>query len=404
MKVAGLDICRGSAVVCCLDFLPDNPKHHFRHHRKSIRKYFNDRNGIEEFLKIQPDLVIMEPTGVHYAKFWADVCRQHDIVILWVGHSQLRSHRLDLGLPSKNDPADALALCCYAHRHLKNPSKFIRFDIYSDAVKIRLHSLELIHLAKLKTRMVNRIKQNLCHEWPEASERKVKRISCHEKIPGLWGFIAGRKIAKNSTTRFNNQIRASVGSGLSEYTQDHAEAICQIEEREIKIERKLLKLLSLPEFRIYNEVLEPFRMGRRIRAMVISHIYPIESYLNEDKRPIKDWVESQSGKRPYVPHNVSLGAFKLSLGLGLTEYSSGDGVKWGKGGARLPRTSLWQWVLTTVERKAMRTSPELIELGEYCDKLKGNKIGIDKVRMKVAAKASKMIFRSLVKKLQSEHL
>jgi transposase len=76
-------------------------------------RFYTDVTGIKSLLGLKPDVAVMEPTGVNYMKLWAAHLAQHGVKIVLVGHKQLRSYRENLGLPDKDDPADALALACY---------------------------------------------------------------------------------------------------------------------------------------------------------------------------------------------------------------------------------------------------------------------------------------------------
>ena len=69
-----------------------------------------------DFLKwldeIKPTCAILEPTGVHYSKLWAQLLKYHNIPIYWIGHIELKRHRGGKNLKghTKNDAVDALAM------------------------------------------------------------------------------------------------------------------------------------------------------------------------------------------------------------------------------------------------------------------------------------------------------
>lgn len=72
MRIIGLDVGRSSAVLCCLEFFPDNIQQHYRKLRKEKRFYkVNcDRVGADLLLSLQPNGIVLEPSGHWYSHFW----------------------------------------------------------------------------------------------------------------------------------------------------------------------------------------------------------------------------------------------------------------------------------------------------------------------------------------------
>ena len=62
------------------------------------------------------------------------------ITVILVGYKQLRAHRTDMGLPDKDDQADALALANYYWTHQDNPSRFVRMR---DPVVAKMRDMSL---------------------------------------------------------------------------------------------------------------------------------------------------------------------------------------------------------------------------------------------------------------------
>ncbi|MEH2337798.1 MAG: hypothetical protein V7K49_22320 [Nostoc sp.] len=67
-------------------------------------------------------------------------------------------------------------------------------------------------------------------------------------------------------------------------------------------------------------------------------------------------------------------------------------------GSNLCRKALWQWVFTIIEPKQLRLSDRIVhQLGELLDTEKAAGRPVKLVRMKVAARAARLLFRELVK-------
>ncbi|WP_414530039.1 hypothetical protein [Nodularia chucula] len=65
------------------------------------------------------------------------------------------------------------------------------------------------------------------------------------------------------------------------------------------------------------------------------------------------------------------------------------------GGSALCRRALWQWVFSTVEPSKRRTNPLLEELGEFLDTEKSAGKPVKLIRMRVAVRAVKLLFKML---------
>lgn len=90
---------------------------------------------VDYLRKESPTFALLEPTGVHYSKLWAQVLESLGVKVLWVGHIELKRFRGGLNLKghTKNDAVDALALAAYylnpEYRLLNgesDPSKFLK--------------------------------------------------------------------------------------------------------------------------------------------------------------------------------------------------------------------------------------------------------------------------------------
>lgn len=303
-------------------------------------------------------------------------------------------------MPNKNDAADACVMAYYGHKHLCEPEYFLKFDIHGTAATMRSLGLQLRHLNDLSTIYINRLRQQLAHEWPEVSQTRSQKT--HDATPPLWRFIAGHEVAKATHTRYTRLLNATIGSGLSEFSRDHACALTENEARQIRIEKMLYSLVYLPEFQPYNEVFDLFGFGLRVRAMVLSHIYPIETFLDPNGCPIVEYVDS-TGKRKKSRRDRSLAAFKLACGMGLIEDSSGDKEMFKPGGSALVRLALWQWCFCTLEAHGGRNAPDneitrdLITFLQYRKLAPGSKVRLN--RSATIVRAVEKLFYELVKRV-----
>lgn len=408
IRILGLDVCKAKVAACLLDEVSDRPKEWFRRNRKTIPYLPANGTGLAAAIAYQADVVILEPTGLHYSILWARRLAEAGALIMWVGHAQLKYHRSDLRLPNKNDPADAFALSHYGHVYLNQPEYFLSLDLDGCGAEIRNISLQLRHLAKMENPLSNRIKQNLAHEWPEKAET---RSEADEQFAApLWRYIAGLPVAKSTKTIYDRSLAESCGYGLTKFTIDHCQKLVVLQAEGIEIERHMCALTSQSQFERYNVVFDNFKMGRRVRAMILSHIYPLEQFLLANLHEHIDYVTNTNGKRS--KRRRSLSAFKLALGCGLVEDSSGKSEKWIAGGSKLCRIALWQWVYTIIEKKGGKNkrgklvrSPRPhnhigMTLGKKYDQGRRGGTPIRLLRSRIANKAVEMLFDELLAELR----
>jgi hypothetical protein len=398
MIIVGLDVCESSVVACSLSEIPAKPLVWFRDNKAKIPSLSANKDGIDQLIAMKPDCVILEPTGVNYSRLWADWLVKANVPILWVGHAQLRGFRKGLMLPSKNDEADALALAVYGWLHVDEPEYFLKFEIFGIGATIRSLGLQLKHLNRVSSPIINRLRQNLAHEWPEMMNRTMQPTK-DKQAPMMLRFICGEEISKRSQTIYSKSLKSTVGSGLSSFSLEHAKRLLNLENQQIGIEQMLCELVYSVEFQMYNRVFDYFGFGRRVRGIILSYCYPFESFLNPYGREIKEKVTSRKGKSGV--RRRSLAAFKLSLGYGMVEDTSGTSQKWILGGSKLCRVALWQWVFTRIEIKSRRLQNAIGEqLGTRIDVLKDGGTPAALARSKVAAKAVELLFYELLSEWQ----
>ncbi|WP_225895697.1 hypothetical protein [Dendronalium phyllosphericum] len=169
--------------------------------------------------------------------------------------------------------------------------------------------------------------------------------------------------------------------------------------------RQQLQLLTDARFQPYVEVFHSFGFGDRLKAVLISQIYPLSGFLGEDGKPEVKIRPGRNSKKPTKRH-LSLRRFQKALGVAPSLEASGDKRKTKVvGGSDLCRLSLWQWVYTRLEPKRSRLKNEIGEfLGEklVAEKEAGRPVKL--VRMKIAAIGTRLLFRELVKALASEKM
>ncbi|WNC24324.1 transposase [Thermosynechococcus sp. PP551] len=370
--------------------LPESPRDWLRKHRSEIIDLLPNKEGIETLLSFEPTHAVLEPTGVHYSKLWVEYLYQSGVKVLWVGHAQLYATRKAYRLPGKNDHADALALACYGLRHLQEPDWFLRFDLFSEAYQIRQYCLEINHLERRSVPIKNRLRQQLAHEFPEVAAVRTNGA--------LWKFIAGWELSQAARTRYSKLLENSIGTGISEFTTFQASQLCELEEHIQAIEKKMIRLASRPEFNKYRAVFAQFGFGRRVEGILLAHIYPFGNFLSPDGQEIIEWVTTEKGKR--TKRNRSIKSFKLFLGFGLVEDSSGKSERWIPGGSQLCRNAIWQYVFTRLEPKASRPKTTIgKELGEYCDRLKLLKVNPKLIRARVGVRVVERLYKALLTEL-----
>jgi transposase len=375
--MAGLDISRGSVTVAILEELPTIELRSFVK-RCKVQKFKTAE--IHELLALEFDAAILEPTGMHYARLWAELIEHSGREVRWVGHREVKGYRESWRLPDKTDKTDAIALACYGLERWHNRSYFIDPRI-AEAAKLRELYLQLQFLNRSATPLINRLRQQLSWECPELSEKAAVRLwlggSC-----GIWQAIAGQ-----ATPKWKQIIEHSQGLGIGRFSQALAAQIVSNELEQRRIESEIELILKGEHFQRYLEAMEPFHFGRRTATAILSAIYPIEKFAG---------------------HRNPLGAFKLSCGLAQVWHQSGDFTGWVPGGDVSIRNALWLWAKMAVpphKRGHRFSSPELEVLRDYYQhgtevEIEGELKHLDPGKgsqrlMRVARRALTMLYRKL---------
>lgn len=337
MMILGVDICANRAVCWPLTEVPKDPKAHWQKESRNRSKkpdedpltFFYTKAGIRALLDLKPDAIAMEPTGVHYSRLLWHVCEREGIPIYWVGHQQASNQRKSYGLPDKNDIADAFAIACYAYLYKDHPSYFIEFP--HEIRRIKELYLQLKTIARFQSPVISRLKQQLAFEWPEKVETD---LSAYKGRRSLILWLCGRKRSDRKSNYWDNEHAKSIAGEysieISHFTRKLAEIIDDYDLWANDIEIELYSLVNAPIFEKYNRVFDEFNFGLRVRAILLSLIYPFDRF-------------------------ESIGAFKRRIGATRDEVSSGKSIAWKTGtGSKLCRTELYLWVYTSICGKANR--------------------------------------------------
>jgi len=397
MQIIGLDISKASVSACLLTEKPTEPRQFY--YDCNFLKFQATAAGISGLLalignNVAKTIAVMEPTGVNYQLLWGTQLARAGVEIRLVGHKELRSFREHhLGLPDKDDDADALALAIYGWDYLEAPRRFVQVRSQT-IVEIRRLVLRLSHLNRVQSPIINRARQDLAWQFPEVA--LVRSVRAGEKVPLLWGWLCGQR----PSVKYDLMLEKSIGLGIDEGVRLHAARICDLQREELTVEFRLSKLVSEPQFLPYRKVFARFGFGRRVEALLLSQIYPLENYFAADGKPeVKIRKGRNSGKATKRP--LSLRRFCKALGCAPSQESSGDiNRSRVSSGSDLCRKALWQWIFTRIEPSRARLNNDIGDrLGEIMDAEKASGRPVRLVRSRVAAKAVKLLFKELVQEL-----
>jgi transposase len=390
MRIIGADACKGRLVYCVLDSnnMPKDLGDYYRD-GENFHDAHSSAHGLRQLLDHRPDVIAIEPTGVNYTRLWVRKMSEHGVKVMLIGHTQLRSYRKNLGLPDKDDPADALAIGAYCAEHYQNPARFVlvRDDV---TAQLRETALRLGHLVRLQSPMINRLKQDLCYAFPE-------RADTNADAPLFWGWLAGTR----KSLKYDLQLKESVGSGITIEMRFEAKLLVQVQAEERRIEHELRSILDDSQFAPYRQVLKKYGMGEKVQAMLISQIYPIDNFLDHSKQPIIMVTKGKNSGKPTAKH-ISLRKVSKMLGIAPTREQSGkSATATNKSGSELCRTALWQWLFTRIESGKSRLSNETgVSIYGIFLEYKTHK-PIKLARAKTIGKVIKMIFYDLVNEINS---
>jgi hypothetical protein len=385
MRIIGADACKGKIVYCVLDTdkLPVDLQQHYLD-GDNFQEAYCSAKGLNQLLELKPDVIAIEPTGMNYTRLWVRQMGAAGIKVALIGHTQLRSYRKNLGLPDKDDPADALAIGSYYAEHHNNPQRFVLLRDETTAL-LRETALRIGHLVRLQSPMINRLKQDLAYAFPE-------RADTNAAAPIFWRWVAGT----GSSSKYDRQMEESIGSGITDEMRMEAKLMVMVQTEEQRVTFNLRSILDDSQFAPYRQVLSRWGMGERLQAMIISQIYPLENFLGSDKQPIVLTTKGKISGKPTAKH-ISLRKVSKMLGVAPTREQSGkSATATNKSGSELCRTALWLWLFTRCEGGRARLKNDKGEwlYGVFADYKLHKPIKL--ARSKTIGKAVKKIFYELV--------
>jgi transposase len=385
MLIIGADACKDRLVYCVLDSeaMPQDINEYYLD-GANFHSAYTSAQGLKQILDLQPDAIAIEPTGVNYTRLWVRKLNDAGVKVALIGHSQLKSYRKNLGLPDKDDPADALALGYYFAEHHTSPRRFVLLRDETTG-QLRERALRLGHLARLQSPMLNRLQQDLAYAFPEKANATIN-------APLFWRWIAGQA----NSLKYDQMMKDSIGSGITADMRAEAKLLCLVIAEEARVELELRRLLEDPQFLPYRKVLKRYGMGERTQAFLISQIFPLTNFLDDNQEPI---VMVTKGKRSGKPtaKKISLRRFCKIIGVAPVREQSGKSpTSTKKAGSQLCRNALWLWSFTRIENGRARLRGDLgQELYEQFVELK-DKNPIKLARSKSIAKTVNRIFYELV--------
>ncbi len=447
IKVLGIDVSKDNICCCILDSYPKGGLANYwkqtrielgRHYPRFYSAPPPGGNSVFDFRiwvkENQCAIACLEPTGVHYSKFWVTLLEKLSIQVLLIGHVELKRYRDGKNISGrrKSDEVDALAMAAYPHdpehHTISGKLDLSNFLMVQGRAIARLRELnqEANHLARIENPIVNYLRQRLAWEFPEVAQRNGSSVT--QYVPPLFGWLA--QDTENTSTQgwnrmekeYEKSVAPELGLTISDFTRAHGKWLVEMDLWGKRMNRQIEELLAEVEFEKYQQVFDNFGFGLRIRARLLSRIYPFEGFLLPNGRL---WIErTQKMATPLkgrargscknaganfstaktTKRNKSRDIFKLRLGMGTVVKSSGDTEKIVPGGSLMCRQALWQYVLTGVETGRLPQSPQTKILMEYRDDLKSRADGSGKpllngrhIQMKLMSKTTNLLFTELCK-------
>jgi hypothetical protein len=386
-RVIGADACNGRLVCILLDSLPS---------RERVGEIYRDKvqyfdvdvsaKSLGYLLSLKPDVLVLEPTGVNYVKFWVTKCAEAGVKIALVGHKESSRFRDNLKLPDKDDEADALTLACYYLEHQADPIQFVRVrdDVTS---QLRDCALRLKHIDRIQSPLINRIKQDLAWAMPEVSGSITAVL--------FWRWLSGYA----RSAKYDRLSIDTCGLGITQNMRAMAKILVDLWAQKKVVEGEMIRLLQHPQFAADRAVMKRYFLADIAQAIIISQYYPLDNFLSEDGKEILQLAGSRrTDTKTLKP--VSLRRFRKALGVAPVRESSGSSVvKTKKAGSSLCRSQLWLWSFGTFERKhgkAKSATVQMRELTELWLKIHSDTKHIKLTRSTFASKFVERLFYDLL--------
>jgi len=401
-RIIGLDVGRGSAVLCCLEKFPDNILLHYRKLRNEKKFYRASCNkaGIDLLLSLKPTGIVLEPTGHWYSQFWVIVASQHNISIYWVGHNDLDSKRKGHGFANKRDEEDALCLAALYFDDqfidIRGQKRFLKLTHSHLITKIRELFNEKEQLQKLRTNLVSVLRQRLSYEYPEAACHSMTISPTKGYSPFIYWLATLQKCPRYDN-KYAQSVAHELNINISHYTRAHALMIHELELRFTDTVEQIEAAIHLPQFDSYHRVFDRFLFGTTVRALLLFNFYPFEKYLVNGK----PWIEYERSKNKLQKRNRSLRKFQAYAGLSFSYKQSGDKVSRKFHGNATIRSHLYMWAICTITRKSSVHHTDITqELSDRYQELRKTARGKD-ATTRILFKVTRMLFYELTKETRT---
>ncbi len=294
MRIVGLDVGRGSAVLCCLDKFPVNIQQHYKKlvRAHSFIKVNCDGAGVDKLLHLKSDAIVLEPTGHWYAHFWVTVAKQNNIEVFWISHTDLDKLRGSYGFTNKRDSEDALTLAAsyFDDRFVDDlgNKRYLSYYYSNSATIVKVRELFLAkeQLQKLRSNLISQLKQRLAFEYPEIVRHQFI-ISPHLGYTPIIGWLAERHNSSRIENKYRGSIVHQLNIELTDYTRSHARLLVDVETRISDLYLRLEQTRDVTEWKTYFEVFSRFGFGLDNQILLLYHIYPFEKFLLDGKA----WIE-----------------------------------------------------------------------------------------------------------------
>jgi hypothetical protein len=333
MKIIGLDVGGAYSTAFLLDTLPANLKEFSQSTEFTPFRVNHTAEDLNGLIELKADWIIFEPTGFHYERLLINWCDRHGQPWRQVIGTRMAAHRKGLGLP-KTDGRDALAIAHYGMTYINDPHAFVQ---PCQLTELRRIWIERDTLVRIRGSLINRLRQQLKHEFPEVADKDLDR-KWRDPSPALirW-MVDDPTLTPVFASRYRNMHYAgrwktpsngayketvgTIGSGLGDHSRMLAKQIFDIDSANIEKEITIERWLAEPRFEKYVAAFEQLKFSSNLQAIWLTRIYPIDRFLDENGRPIKNKRPSKNGK--LVTHYVSLSRFKAALGAGTEPNTSG---------------------------------------------------------------------------------
>lgn len=342
-RIIGLDIGKhGKAVGWLIDELHRPLSAYYQAHQKDYFTIYPTNDGIDFLLKLEPDGIVMEPTGSWYSSIWGRVGKVYGIPVYWVGHADLHGQRKHFDFKNKYDQIDALVLAsCYFDDSWVNRfgEKHWLKSYRSEVLEpVRELFWEYRQLLKLRTVLVQQLKQRCAYEFPEIAGDDWHQSETKGTTP-IIRWLAGKSKTGKKSKKYPKSVAVRLGIDLTDYTENHANLTITVELALFEIEQMLTRLLDRPEFAPYIEVFKSYGIGPGVCACLLLRTYPLERFLNNGQVVI-DMIEHPDGR--ITKQHKSLRWFQAFLGFTRYHAQSGDEDDIKFGGSKVCRALLFQ--------------------------------------------------------------